>query len=248
MRKQNPINLLDRRVFCTGTAAALLVPHVAALANGVASHALDFDLSYLQGQLTASLIPALLALGESLNATQADIVAAYIVGFEVASRLSRSNPNHNGGGSWHATGTIGTIAAAAASARMLRVPPAAIPDVIGIAVSMASGVNANYGTMTKPLHAGHAARNGIVAAMLGSRGFTSNAEAIEGRGGFAHTFARGLEWNPQPFSDLGRTYDLAERGFRLKRYPCGGVVHTAIDAALIIRDKLRPATVDISTI
>lgn len=335
MRKQNPMNLLDRRVFCTGTAAAFLVPNaargetatsgesrhltgkvaefaagfdlkavpapavertrvafidtigvmlagsregaaeivrdmvrlegatsaatvvgsalrtspqLAALANGVASHALDFDLSYLQGQLTAPLIPALLPLAESLDATQAEMVAAYIVGFEVASRLSRSNPNHNGGGAWHATSTIGTIAAAAASARMLKVPAAAIPDVIGIAVSMASGVNANYGTMTKPLHAGHAARNGIAAALLGSRGFTSNAAAIEGRGGFAHTFARGLEWNPQPFSDLGRTYDLAERGFRLKRYPCGGVVHTAIDAALIIRDKLGPATAEISAI
>src|SRR3954470_1389820 len=248
MRKQNSMNFLDRRVFCTGTAASFLVPNVArgeittsgesphlseqvaefsagfdlksapapavertpvafidtigvmlagsqegaanivrdmvrleganpaatvigsalrtspqlaALANRVASHALDFDLSYLQGQLTASLIPALLPLAESLNATQAEMVEAYIVGFEVASRLSRSNPNHNGGGAWPATGTIGTIAAAAASARMLRVPAAAIPDVIGIAVSIASGVNANYGTMTKPLHAGHAARDGI---------------------------------------------------------------------------------------
>src|SRR3954466_4864753 len=335
MRRQNSMNFLDRRVFCTGTAAAFLVPTVvsgetatfgesphlgaqiaqfsagfdlksaptpaiertrvafidtigvmlagsqegaakivrdmvqlegakstatvvgsalrtspqlAALANGVASHALDFDLSYLQGQLTAPLIPALLPLAESLNATQAEMVEAYIVGFEVASRLSRSNPNHNGGGAWHATGTIGTIAAAAASARMLKVPAAAIPDVIGIAVSMASGVNANYGSMTKPLHAGHAARDGIVAAMLGSRGFTSNATAIEGRGGFADTFARGLEWNPQPFSDLGRTYDLAERGFRLKRYPCGGVVHTAIDAALIIRDNPGPDTAQIFAI
>src|SRR4051812_37664231 len=248
MRRQNSMNFLDRRVFCTGTAASFLAPNVArgeittsgesphlsaqvaeftagfnlkyapalavertrvafidtigvmlagsqegaanivrdmvrlegtnpaatvvgsalrtspqlaALANGVASHALDFDLSYLQGQLTASLIPALLPLAESLNATQAEMVEAYIVGFEVASRLSRSNPNHNGGGAWHATGTIGTIAAAAASARILRVPAAAIPHVIGIAVSMASGVNANYGTMTKPLHAGHAARDGI---------------------------------------------------------------------------------------
>ena len=101
-------------------------PQLAALANGVASHALDFDLSYLQGQLTAPLIPALLPLAESLNTTQAEMVAAYIVGFEVASRLSRSNPNHNGGGAWHGTSTIGTIAAAAASARMLKVPAAAI--------------------------------------------------------------------------------------------------------------------------
>lgn len=213
-------------------------PQLAALANGVAAHALDFDLTYQQGQLTAPLIPALLPLAEANGATPAEVLAAYIVGFEVASRLSRSNPNHNGGGAWHGTGTIGTIAAAAASARLLKVGQGAIPDVLGIAVSLASGVNANYGTMTKPLHAGQAARNGVMAAMLGARGFTSNPAAIEGRGGFARTFARGLEWNAAPFNDLGRQFDLARYGFQPKRYPCGGVIHTAIDAALIIRQAI----------
>ena len=218
-------------------------PQLAALANGVAGHALDFDFTYTQGQLLAPVIPALLPLAESTGATPAATVAAFIVGFEVASRLSRANPNHNGGGSWHGTGTIGTIAAAAACARLLALPRAAVPDVLGIAVSLGSGVNANYGTMTKPLHAGQAARNGIMAALLGGRGFTANAAAIEGRGGFARTFARGLDWDPQPFLDLGRQYDLAERGIRPKRYPCGGVIHTGIDAALILRDKLGGAEI-----
>src|SRR5437867_291534 len=89
-------------------------PQLAALANGVASHALDFDLTYTQGQLTAPLVPALLPLAESTGVTPAEVVAAFIVGFEVVSRLSRANPNHNGGGAWHGTGTIGTIGAAAA--------------------------------------------------------------------------------------------------------------------------------------
>jgi 2-methylcitrate dehydratase PrpD len=115
-------------------------------------------------------------------------------------------------------------------------------------VSTAAGVNANYGTMTKPLHAGMAARNGVTAAMLGMRGFTANGAALEGRGGFGATFARGLEWHPDAFADLGRTFDLAERGFKLKRYPCGGVTHTSIDAALILRDQIAPRLVDISTI
>ena len=113
---------------------------------------------------------------------------------------------------------------------------AAIPDVIGIAVSMASGVNANYGTMTKPLHAGHAARNGMAAAMLGKAGLSANHAALEGRGGFFATFARGIPWNAEPFDDLGRSYDLAEVGIRPKRYPCGGVIHSGIDAALQICD------------
>jgi 2-methylcitrate dehydratase PrpD len=223
-------------------------PQLAALANGVASHALDFDFTYMQGQLVAPVIPALLPLAESIGATPAQTLAAFIVGFEVASRLSRANPNHNGGGAWHATGTIGTIGAAAACARLLSLPAATIPDVLGISVSMAAGVNANYGTMTKPLHVGQGARNAILAALLGGRGFTANPAAIEGRGGFAHTFARGLEWRPDAFDDLGTSFDLAERGFRPKRYPCGGVIHTGIDAALKLREELGPRVADISAI
>jgi 2-methylcitrate dehydratase PrpD len=113
---------------------------------------------------------------------------------------------------------------------------------------MASGVNANYGTMTKPLHAGHAARNGMAAAMLGKAGLTANAAALEGRGGFFATFARGIPWSAEPFNDLGRAYDLAEVGFRPKRYPSGGVIHTGIDAALQIRDELGPRVADITAI
>ena len=223
-------------------------PQLAALANGVAGHALDFDFTYTQGQLLAPVIPALLPLAERTGATPAETLAAFIVGFEIASRLSRANPNHNGGGSWHGTGTIGTIAAAAACARLMKVKAAAIPDVIGISVSMAAGVNANYGTMTKPLHAGQAARNAIVAAQLGAHGFSANPAAIEGRGGFARTFARGLDWKPEAFLDLGRQWDLAERGIRPKRYPCGGVIHTAIDAALKLRADLGARVADIAAI
>jgi 2-methylcitrate dehydratase PrpD len=223
-------------------------PQLAALANGVASHALDFDFTYTQGQLMAPVIPALLPLAEQTGATPSEVLAAFIVGFEVCSRLSRANPTHNGAGSWHGTSTIGAISAAMACARLLKVPAAAIPDVIGIAVSMASGVNANYGTMTKPLHAGHAARNGMAAAMLGKAGLSSNHAALEGRGGFFATFARGIPTSLEPFNDLGRTYDLAEVGFRPKRYPCGGVIHTGIDAGLQIRDELGPKVADITAI
>ena len=223
-------------------------PQLAALANGVAAHALDYDLTYLMGQLTAPVIPALLPLAESLDASPSDLLAAYIVGFEVCSRIGRANPDHNSRGAWHGTGTIGTIAAAVAAARLLKAPPAVIPAVVGIGVSTAAGVNANYGTMTKPLHAGMAARNGVTAAMLALRGFTANGAALEGRGGFAATFARGLTWHPETFGDLGRSFDLAERGFKLKRYPCGGVTHTSIDAAITLRDRLTPRLAEISAI
>lgn len=223
-------------------------PQLAALCNGVATHALDFDFTYQQGQLMAPVIPALLPLAEKTGASSAELIEAFVVGFEVCSRLSRANPTHNGEGSWHGTSTIGAISTAVGCARLLKLSAEHYPDVIGIAVSMASGVNANYGTMTKPLHAGHAARNGITAAILGGKGFSANHAALEGRGGFFAAFSRGIPWSAEPFDDLGQKFDLAENGIRPKRYPCGGVTHTGIDAALAIRDELGPAVADITAI
>jgi 2-methylcitrate dehydratase PrpD len=223
-------------------------PQLAALCNGVAAHALDFDFTYQQGQLMAPVIPALLPLAEKTGASGGELLEAFIVGFEVCSRLSRANPTHNGGGAWHGTSTIGAISAAVACARLLKLPAEKYPDVIGIAVSMASGVNANYGTMTKPLHSGHAARNGMTAALLGGSGFTANHAALDGRGGFFATFSRSIPWSAAPFDDLGQKFDLAENGIRPKRYPCGGVIHTGIDAALALRDELGPRVDDITAI
>ena len=125
-------------------------------------------------------------------------------------------------------------------------PAGAIPDVIGIACRC-RGVNANYGTMTKPLHAGQAARNGIMAALLGAAA-SRECRGARGPRRIRSTFARGLEWSLEPFQDIGRRFDLAEHGFRLKRYPCGGVIHTGIDAALELREELGPRIADITAI
>src|SRR5437762_1767070 len=127
---------VDRRKFLAGSAVTLLASAGAAhaqtpqAAKAGAAHALDFDLTDTQGQLLAPVIPALLPLAESTGATPKETLAAFIVGFEVCSRLSRANPNHNGGGAWHGTGTIGTIGAAAACARLLKLPAEKIPDVL----------------------------------------------------------------------------------------------------------------------
>jgi 2-methylcitrate dehydratase PrpD len=223
-------------------------PQLAALANGVASHGMDYDFTYLMGQSAAPVIPALLPLAEKVGATPSEVLSSFVVGLEVASRICRATPTLSAIGGWHSTSTIGTIATAAACARLLKTPASAIPDVIGIAVSMASGVSVNYGTMTKPLHAGHAARNGMVAALLGGDGFTANGSALEAGAGFFKTFARGLDWSLEPFGDLGRIYDIVERGYTLKRYPCGGHSHTAIDAVLELRDELGPRVRDITSV
>jgi 2-methylcitrate dehydratase PrpD len=162
--------------------------------------------------------------------------------------MARANPTQSLAGGWHAVGTIGTTAAAAACARLLKLPAAVIPDAIGISASLAGSFSSNFGTMTKPLHAGQAARNGMMAVLLAQRGFTANPVALEGTNGYFRAFARGLDVSFEPFGDLGRTWDIVDRGFKPKLYPCGGLGHTAIDATLELRDQLLPRLADITGI
>lgn len=216
---------------------------LAAFANGVAAHAMDYDFSYAIGQSAAPIIPSLLALAPATGASAESMIEAFVAGCEVASRLARVVPNLSNGYGWHAAGTIGAVAAAAACAKLLQVRQAAIPDVIGISASMAAGLGVNYGTMTKPLHVGQAARNAIVAAKLGSRGFTAAADALEGRTGFIELFAPPFDWPRDAFDDLGLTWDLVERGLTVKLYPCGGLLHTGIEAALHLRERVDLADI-----
>jgi 2-methylcitrate dehydratase PrpD len=219
-------------------------PQLAALANGVAAHIMDYDFSSVLGQPTSPVIPALLPLAESVDATPADVAAAFIVGYEVCQKLARTAPEQTLAGGWHAVSTIGTIGAAMACARLLKVPRERVADVLGIAASLSGGLAANFGTMTKPLHAGSSARNAILAATLGRSGFTANATALEHpASGYFRAFDRGIKVSFEPISELGRRYDIVDRGFRLKRYPCGGLGHTAIDATLELRDKIKVADI-----
>ncbi len=211
----------------------------AALANGVSGHALDFDFTYFAGQAIAGLIPAILPVAEATKASEKEVLAAFIIGAEVCGRLIRTAPTMFRLANWHATGTVGTIAAAAACARLMKTPAKLIPDIVGICTSLAGGISANFGTMTKPLHAGNAARNGILAVQLGMKGFTGATSALEGRNGFYDNFARGLAVSFEPFRDLGKAWDLETQGPRLKPYPSGGLGHTAIDAALELRQIVK---------
>jgi 2-methylcitrate dehydratase PrpD len=213
-------------------------PQLAALANGVSGHAMDYDFTFLTGQSVAPVIPAVLALAESTGATPSDCIAAFIVGCEVASRLGRASPRISNDGGWHTTGVVGSVAAAAACAKLIKLPAERIANVLGIAVSLASGTAVNYGTMTKPLHSGNAARNGVLAASLGKSGFTSHESALEGTAGYFATFGRGLQLSLEPFNDIGRRFDLVEMGYSIKAYPCGGRGHTAIEAALALRERV----------
>lgn len=223
-------------------------PRAAALANGTASHGIDFDLSYLMGQPSASLVPALLAVAESRRSTARDLLAAYVIGFEITSRLCRANPDAANLGNWHAVAAIGPIASAVACAWLMRAAPATIPDVIGVATAMASGTQVNFGTMTKPLHAGHGAHCAVTAATLGAAGYTASPLALEARNGYFGSFGRGLRQEHQVFAELGVRWDLVERGIAIKPYPCGGLAHPAIDAVLELREALGGATEAIAAV
>jgi len=218
----------------------------AALANGTAAHALDFDHSFtLMGQPTAPIIPAIFALGESLGASGRQLLEAYVAGFEVTGKLAHSlrDSAHEG---WHAPSTLGSFGAAAGCSKLLGLSVSQVEMALGITASMASGVVANFGTMTKPLHVGLGARNGVLAAKLAQSGFTANAKAIETGVGFYQTLHGGTAINEQAIDELGRSYALLADGLRIKPYPCGGLTHQVIDSVLEFRAKhgLTPEMVD----
>jgi 2-methylcitrate dehydratase PrpD len=223
-------------------------PQLAALANGVAAHAMDYDLTYISGQSVSPVIPAILPVAETTGATPAEILAAFIIGCEVGARVVRANFRASSVGGWHTTGIVGVIAATAACARLMKLSVAQATEAIGISASLASGISANFGTMTKPLHSGHAARDGVMAALIAARDFTSHPSAFEASNGYFNTFGRDLDVSYEPFKDLGRRYDLVSIGYDLKSYPCGGLTHTAIEAALALRERLSPHLSEIAGI
>ena len=209
----------------------------AALANGTAAHALDFDHSFtIMGQPTAPVAPATFALGETLGASGRQVIEAYVAGFEVTAKLVHSlrDSAHDG---WHAPSTLGSFGAAAACSKLLGLDAAKMQMALGITASMASGIVANFGTMTKPLHVGLGARNGVLAAKLAGGGYTANPKAIEGGFGFYSVLHENTGIHEQAIEELGRSYALITDGLRIKPYPCGGLTHQVIDSVLELRAK-----------
>ena len=202
----------------------------AALANGTMAHAHDLDDNNMSmvGHASAPVVPAVLALADEVNASGADIVLAYIVGVEVEGKLGLAVTYEHNGRGWHTTSTLGTLGAAAASAKLLKLDATGARNALGIAVSMASGVRQNFGTMTKPLHVGIAAQNGVLAAKLAAKGLNASAKAIEGHEGFFDLFT-----DPQimkceeAIKDLGKKFELLQNVPKI--HASCALVHTAID-------------------
>jgi 2-methylcitrate dehydratase PrpD len=215
-------------------------PHLAALANGTMGHALDYDdLSFTYGaHPSVTLAPAVLALGEGLGASGKEVLAAYVAGFEAGACISSPVAQSHYLQGWHSTGTVGVMGAAAAAARLLKLDVHQIVMALGIAASMAGGLRQNFGTMTKPFHAGRAASGGVLAALLAQRGFTANENAIELGYAKALGCAGEIDWE-KAAAGLGKTF-IITRGIGFKPYPsCGGTLGVT-DAALYLRDKYHP--------
>jgi len=168
----------------------------AALVNGAAAHALDFDDMHIASSSHPSVpvVCAALALAERGRAGGADLLRSVVLGIETTVRIGESvNPTHYQRG-WHSTGTLGHFGAAVAAGSLLGLSPQQLTMALGVAATQASGLKQMFGTMAKPLHAGHAARDGVMAALLAERGFTSSPRALEGRAGFGVVTADGADW------------------------------------------------------
>lgn len=228
-----------------GTRHGLPAPW-AALVNGTAAHVLDYDDTFgpLSGHATAVLVPAILALGEEIDADGPALLDALVVGLEILAAIGRGvNPKHYALG-WHATSTIGAIGAAGACARLMKLDPRGAQDALSLAVSMSAGTRMQLGAPAKSVHAGLAAKAGILAATLAAEGVGGAEEALEGRWRFAEMFAgrpapAGAMAPPAPDALLA----IEAEGLAFKAYPTCAATHLSLDALLALRPSFAPEEV-----
>src|SRR5206468_7891179 len=225
------------RVLGTGVCAS---PSDAAFANGIAAHAHDYDdMCFVSmAHPSCALVPSILATGELARASGNAVLDAYIVGFEIECRLGLvMNPRHYHERGWHCTSSIGTLGAAAAAARLLKLDAPPTLHALGIAASLACGLKENIGSMVKPLHAGMAARNGVTAARLAHAGFIASERSIDGPQGYL--VAMDSEKPPSAIveasADLGSRWEILDTGITVKLYPSCAATHPPLDALLHLK-------------
>ncbi|MFC2035156.1 MmgE/PrpD family protein [Chloroflexota bacterium] len=217
----------------------------AAWINGTKAHALDYDDYFTPDYSTpyhptAVILPAVLAVGEKLHLSGEDVLLSYITGFEVEARIALACGKQHYDLGWHTTSTLGSIGAAAAVSKILKLDEEEIRIALGIACSLSGGLRKNFGTMTKPLHAGNAAKNGVIAALLAQQGFTADKNILDSPLSFCETLGgktdREVVHTNREFQE---EFYIVSPGIALKPYPSCAYSHWAIDAALdLIRGTL----------
>lgn len=223
---------------------------------GTAGHAHDWDDTqvshdprHVYGLLTHPSVPPLsatLVVAQYLGGISGKaLMLAFQIGFEVEAKISEwMLPNHYRNGH-HSSGTVGTFGACAAAAKLLDLDDHQTANALGIAASFASGIRCNFGTMTKPLHVGRAAENGVTAAMLARRGFSADPTALDGRWGFMQVLGGGIS-EEKLEQGFGKTFTIISPGVSIKPYPSGIVTHQSMDAMrrLIIDHDIEPQQVE----
>jgi 2-methylcitrate dehydratase PrpD len=208
----------------------------APIMNGQMGHILDYDDTHMDGVIlhtSSPVLAALFALAEHRHLDGRTLIAAYAAGFEAGVRTGKASPDHHDGG-WHLTGTLGTIAAGVAAGRAIGLDGTALTYAIGTAATQCGGMQQNRGTMCKSFHAGRAASNGVMAALLAEQGFDSSPEIIEGKRGFCRIYSATSK--PEAVLDqLGSRWEIMGNGY--KPYACGIVQHPLIDAMIDLGDK-----------
>ena len=211
----------------------------AALAGGTMGHAADYDdVSWsMWGHATAPVLPAVLAIAERDGLSGADVLLAFLAGLELEARLgTAAAPVHYASG-WHPTATVGAFGAAVGAAKALRLDAEGVGRALGITASRAAGIRENFGTMTKPLHVGFAARDGVEAALLAARGVTGAARALDGTYGFFNVLAPGHAPTDGLLEALGNPFDITGPGLSYKKYPSCSDTHPTIDGVLELKDR-----------
>jgi len=226
--------------------------HLAALVNGIAGHAMDWDDTALsttpdRGVLLHPTVPPLaagLAIGEAVHASGRDLVTAFLLGFEVECKLAEAISTEHRIRGFHTTGTCGIFGAVVTASKLMRLSRDRVQMALGIAASMSAGIDVQLGTMTKPLHAGRAAENGVVAARLASMGFEANAAALEGHKGFFQAYGPTFD-SKRIRGRLGNPFSILDPGSSIKPYPCGVVGQVVMDSMrdLLIKNRFRPEDV-----
>ncbi len=213
----------------------------AALVNATASHALDYDdfSQPMGGHQSAPLVAPLMAVAEDRGLSGEQLIVAYVVGIETEIRLARAVNFHHYDKGWHPTATLGVFGGTAAVCRLLGLDEQRTAQALAIAASLAAGIKANFGTMTKPLHIGHCSRSAVFAALLAERGFTANACALEHQQGFFNTFNGPGRYAPERlFENWCAPLEIESPAMGLKQFPCCGSTHPAIAMALaLVREE-----------
>ena len=210
----------------------------ASLMNGISSHVFDFDDTHLKTVIhpAGPVVSALLALAEHRPISGRDFLTSLVVGIEAECRIGNAvYPAHYDRG-WHITGTAGVFGAAAACGRSLGLNEQQMVWALGLAATQPVGLREMFGTMTKSFHPGRAAQNGLTAALLASRGFTSTELALEGKSGWANVLSTSRDFE-EITGNLGRTYEISLNTY--KPFACGIVIHPTIDACIQLRNEHR---------